>query len=273
MGTGESIGVRRQGEGTFLVPEPPPDPRAASGAVWGHAQGPAGPNVPWNLDLRDKVAAGLAARGIGPLGLAGFALAPAAIGALALATAHPGIAAILGTAAALLAWLAIAPGADGRIPALAGLVSHALMPLWLGGLVVDAAGSGASALAALAAWTSFVLLLLPLVRAEHGAARLTSGPLLWSWGERAAALLLGVFLGRAGLAMFATACVTTADLVLRMIVLHPLPDGRTRLPPGLTSLFGPDGAPTAGVRLTLRLALAAFAVLLVLFGTSADWRF
>ncbi len=246
---------------TLVVPEPP------------DAEQPAPDAQPWHLALRDKAARWLAGRGIGPVGLSGFALAPAGIGALALATEHPGMGGILGGLAVLPAWLALAPNEGGRTPPFPGLVAHALVPLWLGGVVVDAAAHGTSAAAALAAWTSFVLLLLPLARAAGGPGRLTSGPLLWAWGERAAALVVGVLLGRAGLAMFVTACITTADLVLRLVVLHPTASGASRLPPGLSALFGPDGKPQPGVRLAMQLALALFVVILIALGTADDWRF
>lgn len=247
--------------GRIVIPEPsttaPPAP-----------DGPA-----WHLALRQRIARWLAARGIGSVGLSAVALAPAAIGALALATEHPGMGGILGALAVLPAWIALAPDEDGRTPAFAALVAHALVPLWLGGVVVAAAAHGTSATAALAAWTSFVLLLLPLARAQGGPGRLTDGPLLWSWGERATALLIGVLLGRAGLAMFVTACITTADLVLRLVVLHPMASGASRLPPGLSTLFGTDGRPQPGVRLAMQLALALFVVVLIALGTAADWRF
>ncbi len=252
----------------LVVPEPEPTPDAGTPAAEPSEAGP-----PWHTRLRSGLAAQMAAKGIGSVGLAGFALAPAAVGALGLATDHPGLGALLGGVAVLLAWIATAPDAAGRPPAFAGLVAHALVPLWLGGVVVASASSGSSARAALAAWTSFMLMLLPLARLQAGERTLNRGAVLWSWSERAMALVLGVFLGRAGLAMFVVATITTADLVLRLVLLHPASDGSSRLPPSLSGLFGPDGKPQAGVRLALQLSLVVFAVLLVALGTADDWRF
>ena len=123
----------------LVVPEPPGE------------EAPAPEGQAWHLALRDKAARWLGGRGIGPVGLSGFALAPAGIGALALATEHPGMGGILGGLAVLPAWLALAPNQGGRTPPFPGLVAHALVPLWLGGVVVDAAAHGTSASAALAA--------------------------------------------------------------------------------------------------------------------------
>jgi hypothetical protein len=227
------------------------------------------------------VARRLGLRGLAATPLAALALGLALLGALAFAIAHPGLGGALGLLGVLLAWIAGAPGEgatalaarEGDTRAFPTVAAHACVAVLLAGAVLDAAADAAVGRAALASWTTAALLLLPLVRALAPAGRLAHGAYLWSWGERSAVLFLGPLLGHPTFGTFVVGAVASADLVLRLALLRPVPKGEAALPAGLAGLFGPDGRPQPGVRLAARLALAVLVLLYLLVGRSEGWRF
>lgn len=264
------------------APDVVPEPAPATPEPQPQPQPEVETEVPaaWHERLRSGLQAQFDKRGVSRATLALSALVPAGLGALCLIIEHPGLGAVAGLLALGAAWIATAPVPEGALEPgreagrpIALFAAHTLMPLLLGGAVMAAAAAGAPAHAGLAAWAAFVLLLLPLVRALGGEGTLTKGPLLWSWEERALALLAGMLLGHVGLTLFVTALVATGDLLLRLVLLYPRRADRPALTGALGRLFAPDGEPQPGVRLACGLSLALLVVLCVALGASEGWRF
>lgn len=265
---------------TVEAPPPAPEPPAEPAGTVVAAPTPEAPVAPppavadaWSLPFRRKLLGWFEAKRVGAATIIVVAAGVAVVAALLLAIDHVGFGAVIGMGAVVAAWLARVPRTDDLgmydpVRPFVLVVSDVVTAVLLGGFVLAAADVPVHAFVRSALLAG--LLLLPLARHVDQGRNLPDGPVVLSWFERLALLMLGCILGNPALIAFLLVGIVAADLLVRLALIRPGPPGQAALPPGVAACFRPDGSLLPPIRWAL---LAVPVLLCVVFGTEEHWRF